>query len=111
MLVEFPELTRPSLQWSGPWPLRYVVFAGHDCVRHTPGATLGICASNLDCVASMPSGLAPGCAGSPDQFAIFGDAIACGARVGILALNSMIGPGPEDVVEMTDCTLRNASSP
>jgi hypothetical protein len=111
MANEFLELTRPSLQWSASWPLRYVAFAEHDCVQHTSGAIFGICASSLDCVASMPSVLAPGCAGSPDQFAIFGDAIACGARVGNLALNSKIAPGLEGVVEMAGCTLRTASSP
>ena len=91
--------------------MRYVPVAGHDCVQHTPGAFLGIRASSLDCVASMPSGLALGCSGSPDQFAFFGDAIDCGARVGNLALNSKIGPGLEDVAEMAGGTLCTACSP
>ena len=58
----------------------------------------------------MPSGLALDCSGSPDQFAIFGDASACGARVGNLALNSKIGPELVDMAEMADYTLRTASS-
>jgi hypothetical protein len=111
METECLELTRPFLQWSASLPLRYVAFAGDDCVQHTPGVSLGICANSLDCVASMPFGLAPGCSGSPDQSAIFGDAIACDARVGTLVLNSRIGTGLGHVVEMTDCTLHSASSP
>ena len=104
-------MTRPSLQWNAPRLLRYVPVAGHDCVRHTPDATFGIRASSLDCVASMPFGLAFGYSGSLDQFAIFYDAIACGVRVGNLALNSKIGSGLEDMAEMADCRLRTACSP
>ena len=91
--------------------MRYVPVAGRDCVQHTLGATLGIRASSLDCVSSKPSELALGYSGSPDQFAIFGVAIACGARVGNLALNSKIGPGLEDVAEMVGGTLCTACSP
>ena len=91
--------------------MRYVPVAGRDCVQHTLGATLGILASSLDCVSSKPSGLVLGCSGSPDQFAFFGVAIACGARVGNLALNNKIGTGLEDVAEMVDCTLRTSCSP
>ena len=59
----------------------------------------------------LPSGLALDCSDSPDQFSIFGVAIACGAHVGNLALNSKIGPGLEDVAEMAGGTLCAACSP
>ena len=104
-------MTYPSLQWIALRLLRYVPVAGRNCAQHTLGVTLGIHASSLDCVSSKPSELALDCSDSPDQFAIFGAAIVCGARVGNLALNSKIGPGLEDVAEMADCRLRTACSP